>query len=695
MAVRFDAIGDHIVRTANLPGYPFTICFWFYLSVDRNAYSALTWIHSSGTTRHNLFLSSNGTQLGLWNGSIETNGSNLTVGTWAHLAHVANGIGTAGNHLAYLNGLLDVSQAGNNGAYNTMRMGSDGVDLINGRMAAIKIYGATLTAAEIAAEMCQYLPVRTANLNGFYPLFTVGDDEIDFSGNANNWTVGGTLATEDGPPIPWKASPRQRIVTSGGGGGGTETASVSPVAAAWSVPAVAATIRVTASISPASATWSAPAVSPSTKVAADVAPVSAAWSASTVSGVAVLVATVSPATAAWSAQSVSPTIRAAASAAPAAATWSVPAVAAQATVIAAVSPAAVAWSVPATAGRAVLTATVSPVSAAWSVQSPAPTIHAAASVAPAAASWSSPAVAAESFVEAEVSPAAAAWSAVAPAATIRITAAVSPAAATWSAPSVAGSATAGPTVTSANVNAAGTMLAIHFEELMQGYEGFTLNASGGPVTLTYAGFGGPDNPILYTLSRTISIGETLTLDYAPGDVAEYGFGSPGESLDAFSDFPVTNNSTIGVGSVSPVSATWGVPAVSGQTEAVAAAVVSPATATWSVSSVEGRARITALVTPAAVQWSAVAPQATIRARGTLIPAAAAWSVISPAPTIRARAAVSPRAAHWSAPALAGQTDLIPPEYGHVEISDAARWDVAATDSRRWRCEVSDTGDPSG
>jgi hypothetical protein len=104
--------------------------------------------------------------------------------------------------------VLDITAASMPGSVTNAKLwiGNDNdAEFLNGRAAAIKLYDAVLTPAEIVQEMRQYLPARTANNNGWYPLFTTNDDQTDFSGLGRDWTVGGTLATEDGPPIPWKS----------------------------------------------------------------------------------------------------------------------------------------------------------------------------------------------------------------------------------------------------------------------------------------------------------------------------------------------------------------------------------------------------------------------------------------------------------------------------------------------------------
>lgn len=213
MAVRFDASGDDLRRTANLPTITaFTIMGWFQIVVDRNAFSCFMAFGSNagGGAYYALQTPADGTTLALWNNSSSVSGTGLSTGTWYHLAFTCAGTG-AGQLLAYLNGVLDITHSGNAGpSAGRIEIGNDlDSEFLNGRAAAIKIYSAVLTAAEIAQEMRQILPLRTANLNGYYPLFSTDDDEIDFSGAGNNWTVTGTLATEDGPPIPWGAGRRR------------------------------------------------------------------------------------------------------------------------------------------------------------------------------------------------------------------------------------------------------------------------------------------------------------------------------------------------------------------------------------------------------------------------------------------------------------------------------------------------------
>jgi len=45
--------------------------------------------------------------------------------------------------------------------------------------------------------------VLTNSLHGYWPMWGTSDGATDFSGNGKSWTVNGTVASADGPPLPW------------------------------------------------------------------------------------------------------------------------------------------------------------------------------------------------------------------------------------------------------------------------------------------------------------------------------------------------------------------------------------------------------------------------------------------------------------------------------------------------------------
>lgn len=100
-----------------------------------------------------------------------------------------------------------------------------------------------------------------------------------------------------------------------------------------------------------------------------------------------------------------------------------------------------------------------------------------------------------------------------------------------------------PTLVTAVIGTGGNSVFLTFSEiinvnswLVAGF--FTLTVSGVTVQLTFAGGYGTHH-LNFSIGHTVFQGETATLAYTPGDVADLS----GNQLAAFSGFPVTNTST--------------------------------------------------------------------------------------------------------------------------------------------------------
>lgn len=205
MAVRFDAVADRLIRTANVVNYnsAYTICLWVYLVSDRNAWGDIASV-SDGTTSNydSVGVTGAGTTL-TWGVAFagDQTGPELPVGQWCHIALVRS---SATSLVAYKDGVIGgVPHAANvaaRAASSRMEVGGTdgGTEWMDMRVAAVKIYSAALTAAEILKERETYAPVRTSNLVLYTPLVSASD-VTDQSGNGYDWTVGGTLGTEGGP----------------------------------------------------------------------------------------------------------------------------------------------------------------------------------------------------------------------------------------------------------------------------------------------------------------------------------------------------------------------------------------------------------------------------------------------------------------------------------------------------------------
>lgn len=215
MALRFDTSSERIYRTTNVPSFSsFSALMWFYALVDNGNFAPLFAMCSAlDSGIENCLLvdfSAAGNPFATYNPtSNRVYGTNISLSTWYHGAITVNGTG-AGAVKAYLNGVLDITASGHSDTSAAIVVANDGYSqAINARLAAVKIYSVVLTPEEVAQEMRQFLPIRTANLNTFLPCTdsVLADNYKDQSGNGYNMTSQGTLTSEDGPPIPWRQGP--------------------------------------------------------------------------------------------------------------------------------------------------------------------------------------------------------------------------------------------------------------------------------------------------------------------------------------------------------------------------------------------------------------------------------------------------------------------------------------------------------
>jgi hypothetical protein len=231
VSLRYDAQADRLSRTANLPSISaFTAMAWAYrVGAGATSYNS---VFAFGTASgvYSLYLRTGGAAVfGVTEWASDYTGSAIADGTWYHVAMTVAGTG-AGQLLGYLNGAVNATGAGNSGlTAGTLWAGGHGAagdnEWSNIRLAGLKIYDAVLTAAEILQEMRQLAPVRTTNLNVWSPAVDASavNAAKDFSGNARDWTVGGTLAVEDGPPVPWRQGRRRFIRVPAAAGGSVLT----------------------------------------------------------------------------------------------------------------------------------------------------------------------------------------------------------------------------------------------------------------------------------------------------------------------------------------------------------------------------------------------------------------------------------------------------------------------------------------
>ena len=213
MAARFDASTDRYEATTGLPAATvYTVVCWFYISVDRNAYSAIWELQYGGRSQVNSAYVTDTEVIELWDTGGPKMSHQASVGVWQRLALA---VGTGGNATLYYGTATGPLALSTTASLTTpaisdkLLIGNDPFDQwFSGRQAPQKWWNATLTQAEIERELGCYLPVRTANLLRWHPW--VKAETTDYSGNGNHLTTGSTATTtEDGPPIPWGlAQPR-------------------------------------------------------------------------------------------------------------------------------------------------------------------------------------------------------------------------------------------------------------------------------------------------------------------------------------------------------------------------------------------------------------------------------------------------------------------------------------------------------
>lgn len=200
MAVRLNASGEYYRRTTNLPSTTaFTWMAWVYpITISgTNTFFSI----DNGTSFIDCYL--NGDFFRVFSSGVgQGTGSGVATATWYHLAITCSGTG-ANTLKVYLNGVEDISQAGASfspshiifGDYNTSGGGP-----FDGRLAAVKMWDAALSGAEVAAEKDFYEPQRTTNKHAVYWMRNTAEAVTDTSGNGYTLTAVGTASDEDGPP---------------------------------------------------------------------------------------------------------------------------------------------------------------------------------------------------------------------------------------------------------------------------------------------------------------------------------------------------------------------------------------------------------------------------------------------------------------------------------------------------------------
>lgn len=206
--------GPYYERTSDLPDYnsTYTVCMWFRPGVVGTQWNGLFHLFYNSASSGDLFEIDDGvgnSVVYVSVNNVSARGSTaLSADTWYHLAMVRE---SSTSLKGYLNGVLEATNTTNAGtrtAPNKMGTGwwdgSAWSDRANGRLFNYQIFNRALTAEEIKAQMNRILPI-TQDTYAWWPLWSTADDEVDYSGNGRNWSVSGTPADADGPPVTYGA----------------------------------------------------------------------------------------------------------------------------------------------------------------------------------------------------------------------------------------------------------------------------------------------------------------------------------------------------------------------------------------------------------------------------------------------------------------------------------------------------------
>lgn len=214
MAIRIDASGDSLKRTANLPdSAAFTACGWAVRVGDTNNFTTLVSLSNSSGAGVYLETDSDGDTLKVYSDGDFTFSSALAtlannVPFFFALVGSSTGAGGLTGYYALQGAasLTSVSHVGFSMTEAELYFGNDFfAEYFNGNLSALKVWDAALTANELLQEMQTIRPQRFANLNLWVPGIdnAAANAVLDYSGNARNLAAGGTLTTEQGPGVPW------------------------------------------------------------------------------------------------------------------------------------------------------------------------------------------------------------------------------------------------------------------------------------------------------------------------------------------------------------------------------------------------------------------------------------------------------------------------------------------------------------
>lgn len=212
MAVRVNASGEYLRRTANLPSSTaFTACGWAKLTLRTGNYQywGLEDAASNSTAYLLIGYQSNGTFEISGSSGSGAFASAPTDEKWFFWAITCSGSG-AGAFKGYwrhydASTWVTASATGASFTPAALTLGNDSYDeWLNICFDNTMVFDAALTQAQLEEIMFFAFPERLESINIWSPHFPGATERLaDFSGNGRNWTANGTLSDEDGAPLIW------------------------------------------------------------------------------------------------------------------------------------------------------------------------------------------------------------------------------------------------------------------------------------------------------------------------------------------------------------------------------------------------------------------------------------------------------------------------------------------------------------
>lgn len=250
MSIRLNATTEFLRRTTSLPnpGSAFSFCCWVRLDAVSGYQAVISWDRGSDGDDEATFIFNGGDiEWYDWDsGEIALLNSNAAADTWVWVGFTVTGTTFKTFFASYADASIQHTTGTRSGTltgHTRMIVGTDGYgEILNGDVAYLRMWTASLSEAELDAERWAASAVTTANLHLDTPLPSTAD-VADDSGNGRDWTVQGSPTDHDDPDLGEEEE----------GTTGTVAISARCSVAAAGTPVQAGTSAITARASVASA----------------------------------------------------------------------------------------------------------------------------------------------------------------------------------------------------------------------------------------------------------------------------------------------------------------------------------------------------------------------------------------------------------------------------------------------------------